>query len=331
MTTRLLTLAAVSLASFTFAEKPTLGSVKRVDPALDTLIAKEALIEVVASGFVWSEGPVWDKENNRLLFSDVPQNTVHQWSEREGLSVYLKPSGFTGPSGYGKESGSNGLTFDPQGQLLSCEHGDRRVSILTKGGGKRTLADNWQGKRFNSPNDLVRHANGSIYFTDPPYGLPKGENDPTREIDFFGVYRIAPDGEVTVMDKTLDRPNGIALSPDEKFAYVAQSHGPAPIIKKYLIKKDGSFDEGTVFFDASSIEGPDKRKPDGLKTDVQGNVWTTGPGGVLVLSPEGKLLGQILTGQATANCAWGDDGSTLYMTADYYVCRIKTLTKGSGW
>ena len=328
---RLLLLLALTLTLTLSAEppRPTFGSIERLDPALDKLIAPDAQIEVLASGFNWSEGPVWDKEHNRLLFSDVPENKIFQWNEQDGLSVYMTPSGFTGLGDYGRERGSNGLDFDKQGRLLCCEHGDRRVSVLTKGGGKRTLTDNFDGKRFNSPNDLAVHSNGSIYFTDPPYGLPERENDPTREIDIFGVYRIAPDGKVSVVDATLDRPNGIALSHDEKTAYVAQSHGPAPIIKKYNIQPDGSFDKGTTLFNCKDLKGPGA--PDGLKLDQRGNVWSTGPGGVLIISPDGKLLGRILTGHRTANCAWGDDGSTLYMTADFYLCRIRTNAKAAGW
>ncbi len=325
----LLFLTALTLPLLAQTPRPTLGSIERLDPALDALLAPDATLEVLASGRNWSEGPVWDKAANRLLFSDVPENTIFLWSEQDGLSVFMKPSGFTGSGNYGREPGSNGLAFDKEGRLLCCEHGDRRISVLTKNGGKRTLADHFEGKRFNSPNDLAVHPDGSIYFTDPPYGLPQGDTDPTRESDIFGVYRLAPDGKVTVVDATLDRPNGIALSHDGKHAFVAQSHGPAPIIKKYTIQPDGSFDAGTTLFNCKDLDG--RGAPDGLKIDQAGNVWTTGPGGVLIISPDGNLLGRILTGQNTANCAWGDDGSTLYITADAYLCRIQTKAKGAGW
>ncbi len=305
------------------------GPVERLDPALDALLAPDARLEIVATGLNWSEGPVWDKSRKRLLFSDVPENTIFQWSEGAGLSVFMKPSGFTGPAEHGARGGSNGLAFDKDGRLVCCEHGDRRVSVLTKNGGKRTLADHFGGKRFNSPNDLAVHPDGSIYFTDPPYGLPGGDKDPDRESEIFGVYRIAPDGGVTLADATLSRPNGIALSHDGKFAFVAQSDKAAPIVKRYVIREDGSLDAGSVFFDATGLDG--KGLPDGLKTDRSGNVWCTGPGGVLVISAGGKLLGRIPTGQATANCAWGDDGTTLYITADAHLCRIRTKVKGTGW
>ncbi len=324
-----LPLLATSLA---FAERPNIGSVVRHDEALDKLLDKDAKIEVLTSGFVWSEGPVWDKKNKRLLWSDVPANTIYEWSEdKEGHRVFMTPSGYTGVTAGYPEPGSNGLSFDAKGRLLTCEHGDRRVAALTPGGGKITLADRYDGKRFNSPNDLSVHSSGAIYFTDPPYGLPNREKDPNRETPWFGVYRIETDGAVTLLTKECDRPNGIALSADEKTLYVAQSHGPKPYIFAWDIKEDGSLGPQRVLYDCSELAKKYSGVPDGMKVDKDGNIWTTGPGGVLIISPQGKLLGQILTGQNTANCNWGDDGSTLYMTADFYICRIKTRTKGPGW
>ncbi len=309
---------------------PTIGSIERLDPDLDRLIAPNTPLEVVASGFTWSEGPAWDKANNRLLFSDVPKNTVYEWSPKKGISVFLKPSGYSGPSEYSAESGSNGLTFDSEGNLFFCEHGDRRVSKIIKGqGGKTTLAAHFQGKRFNSPNDLCIHPSGFIFFTDPPYGLPKKENDPRREIAAFGVYRIDPDGEVSMVIPDLKRPNGVALSHDGKTLFVAQSHREEPWIMSYSVDEKGELEKGKIFFDASELAKNASGLPDGLKTDQGGNLWCTGPGGVLIISPAGKLLGRILSGHHTANCAWGDDGSTLYLTADYYLMRIRTLSKGS--
>ncbi|WP_345243951.1 SMP-30/gluconolactonase/LRE family protein [Nibrella saemangeumensis] len=310
---------------------PSIGTIIRNDPQLDKLIPKDARIEVLASGFVWSEGPIWIKNGNYLLFSDVPQNTIFKWSEKDGLTQFLKPSGYTGAGEYGDEPGSNGLTLDRQGRLIACEHGDRRVSAMPlSGGGKRTLADNYQGKRFNSPNDVVVHSSGSYYFTDPPYGLPGKEKDPTRETDLFGVYRIAPNGTVSLLINDLTRPNGIAFSPDEKTLYIAQSDPQRPVIMAYPVQTDGSVGKGRVLFDAAPLLKQNlKGLPDGLKTDRDGNVWSTGPGGVLVISPAGKLLGRIETGEATANCAWGDDGSTLYLTADMYLCRIRTTARGN--
>ncbi|MDB4537552.1 SMP-30/gluconolactonase/LRE family protein [Akkermansiaceae bacterium] len=338
---RLITLS-LALASTTFAQlappapagtpRPTVGSVERLDPAINKLIPEDAKIEVVAMGFDWSEGPVWDKAGNRLLFSDVPANKVYQWSEKDGLSVFLKASGYTGPSDYGNEPGSNGLTFDNEGRLLSCEHGDRRVSVLTtNGGGKMTVADRFEGKRFNSPNDVCVHPNGTIYFTDPPYGLPQKEKDPRRESPIFGVYSITPKGQISVVDATMERPNGVTLSPDGKTLYIAQSQGGKAWLVSYPLDASGKAGKRTLLFDATPLSQKDPGMPDGLKTDQQGNIWCTGPGGVMVISPEGKLLGRILTGQRTANCAFGDDGSTLHMTADYYIVRIRTSVKGTGF
>ncbi|MDA7877870.1 SMP-30/gluconolactonase/LRE family protein [Akkermansiaceae bacterium] len=312
--------------------RPTIGSIEVLDPALEKLIASDAKIEVLASGFDWSEGPAWDKKNSRLLFSDVPQNKIYQWSEKSGLSVYLSPSGYTGPDEYSREPGSNGLAFDKNGLLHFCEHGDRRVSALTPDrGGKMTVADRVDGKRFNSPNDLCLHPDGSIYFTDPPYGLPQGDKDPRRETGIFGVYRIAPDGKVTTVISNLDRPNGVALSPDSKTLYIAQSQGGKAWILSYPVKADGSLGKETLLYDATPLSKELPGAPDGLKTDTLGNIWCTGPGGVLILTAEGKLLGRILTGQRTANCGFGDDGSTLYMTADSYLLRVKTNVIGTSF
>jgi gluconolactonase len=245
----------------------------------------------------------------------------------------MKPSGYTGVADYGREPGSNGLTLDAEGRVVFCEHGDRRISRMERDGGKRTLADNYQGKRFNSPNDAAFHSNGDLYFTDPPYGLPKQAADPRRELDFCGVYRWSrKDGTVTLLTRELSRPNGIAFSPDERTLYVANSDPQRAIWMAYPVKADGTLDAGRVFADVTSSVGPAMRGlPDGLKVDRGGAVFATGPGGVYVFAPGGKLLGRIDTGQATANCGWGEDGSTLYLTADSYLCRIRTKTKGAGW
>jgi gluconolactonase len=308
---------------------PTLGRIIREDPRLDHLLAADARLEVVASGFDWTEGPAWDKQGGYLLFSDIPRNTVMKWQEGVGVSVFLKASGYTGAAGYGREPGSNGLLIDPQGRLLSCEHGDRRVSIMTRDGGKRTLADNYMGKRLNSPNDLALHSSGAVYFTDPPYGLPKNWDDPRRELDFCGVYRLAADGKLALLNKDMTRPNGIAFSPDEKTLYVAQSDPARAIWMSFPVREDGGVGTGKVFADATSMVGKFKGLPDGLKVDQGGNLWATGPGGVHIFAPDGKRLGRIETGEATSNCAWGDDGSTLYITTDMYVTRIKTKTRGA--
>ncbi|MEA5426448.1 SMP-30/gluconolactonase/LRE family protein [Arcicella lustrica] len=330
-----LTLLTFVTMSTIHAQKvyPTLGKITQFDSALESLVSVDAKVEILASGFVWSEGPVWHKKGKYLIFSDVPANTIYKWNESEGATIFLSPSGYTGLGEYGDEPGSNGLTINNKGELIACEHGDRRVSSMSLAlGGKRTLADNYQGKRFNSPNDVVQHSAGAYYFTDPPYGLPKKDKDPSRELE-FGVYRIGTDGKVSLVANDLVRPNGLAFSPDEKILYVAQSHEDRAIYMAYPVNEDGSLGTGKVLFDATYMLKNEKRSglPDGLKIDKKGNLFATGPGGVLIISPAGKLLGRIETGSLAANCAWGDDGSTLYITADMYLCRVKTLTTGVGF
>ncbi len=312
------------------APYPTLGSIERLDPALDAVLAPDATIEKLAEGFTWAEGPVWVAANEVLLCSDVPQNRVYQWKDGAGISVFLEPSGFTGEKYEGRERGSNGLTLDREGRLTLCQHGDRRVARLGPDGKSFiTLADRWEGKRFNSPNDLCFDRAGNLFFTDPPYGLgPKTK----QEIDFCGVYRLRADGKLTLLSRDLERPNGLALSPDERTLYVGNSHGPRPIIMAFALQADGSVGPGRVFWDSSALVSRTKRPGalDGMKVDTAGNLWTTGPGGVLIISPEGKHLGSILTGRATANCAFGGtDGHTLYLTADHTLLRIKTKAAGA--
>jgi gluconolactonase len=211
-----------------------------------------------------------------------------------------------------------------------CQHGDRRIARLNEDGKTfTTLVDRYQGKRFNSPNDLCYDRSGNLYFTDPPYGLEKKNEDPKKELDFNGVYLLRRGGELVLLTREFAFPNGIALSPDEKTLYVAQSDPRAPVIKAMDVRPDGTVTNSRVLFDAAHLREGRKGSPDGLKVDRQGNIWTTGPGGVLVLSPQGKHLGTINTGEATANCGWGGkDGSDLYITADMYLCRVKTKAKG---
>lgn len=314
---------------------PVLGEVIRQEAAVDKLLPKDAKIEVLCSGFEWSEGPFWipgkDKEPGYLLFSDIPRNSIMKWVEGKGVSLWLKPAGYTGVGDYSGEPGSNGLILDPKGQLVCCEHGDRRVSVVTTGGGKRTLVDNYEGKRLNSPNDATFHSNGDLYFTDPPYGLPKQADDPSREMDYCGVFRVAKDGKVTLLTKEMTRPNGIAFSPDEKTLYVAQSDPEAAVIKSFPVKADGTLGDSKLVYDFTA----DFKKglpglPDGLAVDEHGNLWATAPGGVSILTPDGKRIGRLSTGQNTANCKFGGaDGKTLFLCADMYVCRVKTLTKAA--
>ena len=316
---------------------PTIGEVIRLDPEMDNLVPKDEKIEVLTSGFIWAEGPVWVPQKDHafggyVLFSDIPNNRIVRWDEGVGSITWLKPSGYTGPGEYGGEPGCNGLLLDSEGQLVACEHGDRRMSVITKNGGKRTLVDNFEGKRLNSPNDACYHKNGDLYFTDPPYGLPDRWDDPRRELDFCGVYRLSKDGKLTLLTKEMTRPNGIAFSPDHKTLYVAQSDPEAALWKSFPVKEDGTLGEGKLFYDATeNFKKGLPGLPDGLKVDSHGNIWATGPGGVYVFAPGGTLLGRISTGEKTANCGWGNDGRTLYITADMYLCRIRTTAMGAGW
>jgi len=317
---------------------PHLGEVIRLDPALGDLLAEDSPITVLSSGFLWAEGPVWVPEKAHpfggyILFSDIPNNRVVRWDEGVGAKTWLQPAGYTGVADYGAEPGSNGLILDEKGQLISCEHGDRRLSVLTAKGGKRTLVDNYEGKRLNSPNDACLGPDGNtIYFTDPPYGLPNRWEDPLRELDFCGVYRLAADGTLTLLTKTITRPNGLAFSPDFKTLYVAQSDPEAATWTAFPVKGDGTLGEGRLFYDATAaVKEGLPGLPDGMKVDEKGNLWATGPGGIYIFSPEAKLLGRISTGERTANCTWGNDGTVLYLTADMYLCRIQTKTKGAGW
>ncbi len=332
----LLTCLTVSAFGQNTTNFPSIGSIDRFDSSLDQLIPKDTKVEVVCGGFEWSEGPVWIAEKGNkfggyVLFSDIPHNSVMKWQEGVGVSLFMKPAGYTGVADYGREPGSNGLALDAEGRLVLCEHGDRRISMVTKGGGKVTLADKWNGKRFNSPNDLVVRDNGDIFFTDPIYGLPNRADDPMREIDFCGVYRLQKDGTVTVQYREMSRPNGIAFSPDQKTLYVANSDGNDPVWRAFPVKEDGNLGPPKPFFDASKEKRLPRGGGDGLKVDVKGNVYATGPGGVLVLSPEGKLLGRIVTGESISNVGWGNDGSVLYLTSDMYLARVKTTTKGTGF
>jgi gluconolactonase len=304
----------------------------KLDPRFDRLVPQEPKFEKLADGYEWVEGPVWNRRENYLLFSEIPSNTIYKWKEGEGATLFLRPSGYTGKEPFeGPEPGSNGLTYDSAGLLVACEHGDRRVSRLAADGKtKETLADRFEGKRLNSPNDLVFKSNGDLYFTDPPYGLPQQNmDDPRRELDFCGVYRLTEDKKLTLLTKEITRPNGIAFSPDEKRLYVASSDPEKAIWMVYDVTPDGNIASGKVFFDATKwVKDGKKGLPDGMKVDLEGNIFATGPGGVLVFAPDGTHLGTFDTGVNTSNCAWGDDGSTLYITADNALLRVRLTTKG---
>ena len=295
---------------------------------LTGIIDFNAEVAILGSGFIWTEGPLWIGNQQMLLFTDVPANKVFSWTESEGVKEYLHPSGYTGTATPSKEPGANGLALSPEGQLLLCQHGDRRVARMEAPLHEpkpvfTTVIDSWQNKRFNSPNDLVVNSKGQIFFTDPPYGLDKQAEDPTREIDFQGVYRRDPDGRLVLIVNDLSRPNGVALSPDEKTLYVSNSDPDRAIWMAYALDEHGNAVVHELFYDATSLVPTHKGLPDGLKVNREGIVFATGPGGVWIFDRHGNPLGRIETGQATANCALNTDESVLYLCADDYLMRVR--------
>jgi gluconolactonase len=314
------------------------GQIIRLDPALDALVPAGAHVEKVADGFGFLEGPVWVHTTTPgyLLFSDIPANAIDKWTPDGKVSVFLAKSGFTGTDasdvGYKLNNGhaevtligSNGVTLDKQGRVTFCQHGDRGVVRLEKDGKRTVLADHFEGKRLNSPNDLVYKSDGSLYFTDPFFGLRKVDQDPKKELAFEGVYRWA-DGKLQLLNKDFKAPNGIAFSPDEKYLYVDDS--ASKTYWRYDVQPDGTIANGKLFFDMSSSK--DDGVPDGMKLDQKGNIYGVGPGGVWILSPEGKHLGTIKASENPANLAWGDDdGKTLYLTARTGLYRIRLSVPG---
>ena len=312
-------------------EYRTLGSIEVFDPALGTLIDTTAVPEILGEGYAWSEGPVWVSAHNMLLFSDIPNNAIMKWTEREGVVEYLKPAGYTGSEPFsGTEGGSNGLLINSDGKLVLCQHGDRRVAVMEApldqpSASFRTLADRYDGKRFNSPNDAAYDRNGNLYVTDPPYGLPGYIDDPGKELPFQGVYLVKTDGTVKLLVDSLTRPNGIGLSPDEKTLYVANSDGP--LAKWYAFDVAGDSLTNARIFYSTDFKEEEPGAPDGLKVSASGHIFATGPGGVWIISPEGKALGRIRIPEATANCAFSPDEQFLFTTSDMYLLRIR-LKKG---
>ena len=302
-----------------------LGSIVRLDPAFDTLVPKDAQIEKLAGGFKFIEGPLW-RPSNALWFSDVVGNVVHQWTPDGTVTDILRPGGYDGNTlpadGY---NGSNGIIAGKDGSVLVAQHGNRRIILIDKDRKITTLIDKFEGKKLNSPNDMVYHSDGSLYFTDPPYGLAKGDDDPTKELKFNGVYRLSK-GKLKLIIKDMSRPNGIALSPDEKTLYVANSDPKRKLWMRYDLAADGSVKNGRVFADVTAEK--EDGLPDGMKVDAKGNVYATGPGGVWVFSADGKHLGTIKAPEIPANCGWGDDGKSLYLTARTGLYRIKLAVAG---
>jgi len=303
---------------------PEFPYLERTD-ALDAIIAPDTEVEVLAEGFEWSEGPVWIEDGGFLLFSDIPNNRVNKWKEGEGISVYLQPSGYTGTNELWKEPGSNGLLLTPDGKLMLCQHGDRRVALMDAPLSDPksqflTYASEYNGMKLNSPNDATFHSSGDLYFTDPPYGLPQQMDDSTKEIPFQGVYRRKIDGTMQLVTDQMTRPNGIALSPDEKTLYVANSDPEKDLWMAFDVAEDGSTSNGRVFYDATGSEG--LGLCDGMTVHRSGIIFGTSPGGVFIMTPDAKLIGKVLTGQATANCTLDTNEKYLYITADMYLMRV---------
>jgi sugar lactone lactonase YvrE len=302
------------------------GRVVRLDPALDAIVPANAAVERVATGFAFTEGPVWTRDG-ALLVSDIPANAIVRIEPSGETSVFRSPSGYDGGDARpGGHVGSNGLTIDREGRLLIAEHGNRRVTRLEADGRLTVVADRYDGRRLNSPNDIVVKSDGAIYFTDPPYGLPLQDKDPGKELEWSGIYRVR-NGQVELLNRELSRPNGLAFSPDERYLYVANSEPNRRIWMRYDVRPDGTLGEGTVFLDLTADAG--RGIPDGFKVDTAGNLYLTGPGGVSIVSPQGTVLGRIETPEGPANVAWGgDDGQTLYITARTSVYRIRLNAPG---
>ena len=333
-----LLLAALALSPAPCAgEDAPAGQIHRHAPELDRLLSAEARVErLTPDTFTWSEGPAWVAAGGYLLFSDVPEATMWKWSADRGLEVFMKPSSFgAGEDGAAPGPGSNGLLLAPDGRLLVADHGSRSLfTVDLASGAQAQLATQVGGKRFNSPNDLALSRTrwpGTLFFTDPPYGLRGQDDSPQKELDVNGVYRLDPDGTVTLLDASLARPNGIALSPDERRLYVANSQKERPEWLVWELDAAGGVADGPrLFFSAQErADAGAAGLPDGMAMDVHGNLWATGPGGVLVIDPDGRLLGVVETGTAVANCAFGGAaGDELFLTSHRFLARVRTTTRG---
>jgi gluconolactonase len=318
------------------------GTIERLDPGLDAIVPPDAVVERATTGFSWVEGPVWTRDGT-LMFSAIHDNSIQRWTPGEGVATFLQPAGYQGEEPYGgPEPGTNGLTLDPEGRLVAAGHARRtvfRLESLDPGAPMTVLADSYQGRPFSSPNDLTFKSDGSLYFTDPPYGLPtQGDQDPLKEQPVNGVYRLRgaasipagaePDeSAVDLIIDDLTRPNGIAFSPDEQSLYVGISDRASPVWMRYDVQPDGSVANGSVFLSAAGAEGIGG--PDGIKFDQEGNLYGSGPGGLWIISPEGTHLGTVLLPERASNCAWGGpDGQTLFITASSSVYSIRLNIPG---
>lgn len=324
-----LTLAAIPAAvpRAIGQSRPVTPSIERLDPRLDALLPPGATITTVADGFVWAEGPLWDARAGVLLFSDVPRNVIFRWHPDDGVRLFMARSGYTGDERFrGREPGSNGLVFDAEGRLLICQHGNRRIVRRETDGRFTVLADRYEGKRLNSPNDLAFHGNGDLYFTDPVFGLPGAFDDPERELSFQGVFRLTPEDRLVAVVTDLRSPNGLGFSPDGRVLYVSNAQRSRPVWMRYTLDDEGHVQDAREFAEASAWVHPSDGVPDGLKVDRQGHVFATGPGGVHIFHPDGTRLGRIVAGRPTSNVAWGPDGA-LFIAANDRILRVQTRTQ----
>ena len=320
-------LIAFNFSAFSQETKPTIATIEFLSDELSRIIKKDAKVETVAEGFQFTEGPLWVEKEKMLLFSDVPANTIYKWTEKKGKEIYLKPSGYTGSESRGGFLGSNGLMLSKDKKLLICQHGDRRIAMMdaplnAPKSSFVSLAAEYNGKKINSPNDLLVMPNGDVYFTDPAYGFERGPNDPKKETPYQGVYKIDKAGKVSLLIDSIEAPNGIALMPDKKTMIVSNSDGRKKRWYAYDLAANGSLSNGRVFYDVSSERG--NGGCDGLKIDKAGNVFATGPGGIWIINKSGKLIGRIkVNGVPAANCAFTPDEKTLFITAEKYLLRVK--------
>ncbi len=325
--TIVLLLVSLALPFSLFAQYKTTGSIERLNSSLDKVIDIESKAEIIAEGFDWSEGPLWIAKYNMLLFSDVPKNTIYKWTAAKGTEVYLTPSGFSGTNSKSKEPGSNGLLLDKNGNLVLCQHGNRQMARMEAVLNDpkpvfSTLAGNYDGKKFSSPNDAVFSQSGELYFTDPPYGLPmQNDHDPAKEISFNGVYKVNKSGEVVLLTDSITRPNGIAFLPGEKQLIVANSDPAKPNWYVYDVSGD-QLKNGRIFYRAQMQKG-ERGLPDGLKINRKGIVFASGPGGIWIFDSKAVLLGKIKLQEAASNVALSADEKTLFVTNDMYLLRIK--------
>jgi len=315
-------------ASSVVAVKDSTRYIRILDAEASGLLDSAAAIEIISKGYKWSEGPVYYSDSDYLLFSDVPANKIYKWKEGSGTSLYLEPSGYTGTIPKTKEPGSNGLVIDKNGRLVLCQQGNRQIGRM-----KTSLSDpkpefdvitaSYNGKKYNSPNDAVYATNGNLYFTDPPYGLEKGLKDSSKELSFQGVFLVKPGGKAQLVTDKVSYPNGIALSPDNRYLYISNSDNDNKEWTRYELNKDGLIAKDTIFYRVSAEEGKVPGNPDGMKTDARGYVYATGPGGIWIFNPAAKLIARIYTGQLTSNCFLDQKHNTLYMTCDSLVMRVR--------